>query len=201
MSMYYTKILSLLLIILLSGCSQNSRIDSDSKSKTDVTTQSDNEMELQLYQKAITHLNDNELDKAEEILLTFSNKHPDLAGPIANLGLIQLKRNNIDQAEVLLNQALARNPKLPQALNLLGVVQQKKGNIKQAEELYIKATQEKENYAIAHYNLALLYDIFLGKISKAIIHYQKYLALIDYPDKQTSNWLKELQYTMESNNS
>ena len=176
-------------------------MDSDNKMQTNVTTPSDSEMALQLYQQAITHLNNNELDKAEEILIEFSNKHPDLAGPAANLGLIQLKRNNIEQAEVLLNKALESNPKLPQALNLLGVVQQKKGNIKQAEKLYLQAIQEKNNYAIAHYNLALLYDIFLGKISTAIIHYQRYLELIDDQDRQTSNWLKELQYTMESNDS
>jgi tetratricopeptide (TPR) repeat protein len=186
---------------VLSGCSQLHRSPGIDNAQTNTTTQNDSKAEVQLYQKAITHLNYNELDEAESIFLKLNKKHPNLAGPTANLGLIQLKRDKLDDAKRLLKDALEKNPKLPQALNLLGVVEQKNGNINEAEALYTQAIKEKADYALAHYNLALLCDVFLGDINKAVLHYERYLDLIEHTDQETVNWLQELKYTLETNGS
>lgn len=184
-------------LLLMVGCSQHGRIETDGRAESMPGSASNSEIEVQLYQQALLFLDNNELDKAEPILRTFSLKHPELAGPWANLGLIQLKRGNMDNAEGFLKEALTKNPKLPQAFNQLGVIEQNRGNALQAEQLYLQAIKENNDYAIAHYNIALLYDIYLQEIDKAISHYESYLELSDYKDQQTINWLKQLKSIRE----
>ncbi len=196
-SMYYISILIIFSLFSLSGCSQQSRPDYIDNSVATKEVTNNPEFEIQLYQQAITHINDNEFNMAEQILLDFTKKRPQLAGPWANLGLIQLKRDNIDKAEDLLKTALEKSPAMAQTHNLLGLIEIKKGNIKQAEFRYLQALHYKDDYALAHHNLGLLYDIYLQNIEKAVNHYQRYLELIDYSDETTANWVEELKLSLE----
>ncbi len=194
-STYYISIF-ILINILLASCSQLSSIGlTDNYAAWEDARNP--EAEIELYQQGITYLNDNKLDEAESILLAFTDNRPELAGPWANLGLIQLKRNNIDEAEKLVKKALEKNPQMAQASNLLGVIENKRGNIKQAQHQYIRAIYRKNDYAIAHYNLALLYDVYLQDIKNAIKHYQRYLKLIKNKDQKTADWLEELKRSLK----
>ena len=181
-------------LILLFGCSAQNRDDSlsvsDDSNKTNDTI---------LYQQALTHLNSNEPDKAEKIFQSLAKKNSAIAGVWVNLGIMQLKRGKIDESEKLFKTALDKDPAFPQALNLLGVIEIKKGNIRQAEKFYTQAIMQKDDYAIAHYNLALLYDTYLQDIKQAIPHYQRYLDLTDHKDVATTNWLEELKSTLRKN--
>ncbi len=202
-STYYINAFIIFSLLSIVGCSQRNHDTPENIKQPAGSTKikTDPKTEIQSYQQAITHLNDNRLDEAESILLNFTKHQPELAGPWANLGLIQLKQNNIDEAEELVKKAIAKNPDMTQALHLLAIIENKRGNIKKSEQLYLQAIQHKPNYAIAHYNLALLYDIYLQKRELAIIHYQKYLALIDYKDQRTADWLNELNRLQERGNS
>lgn len=190
MSTYCTRALLAAVLITLSGCSQHSGLDRAEGGGTAAASAEDG---VERYQQALAHLNRNELDQAEAILRPYTQQHPDLAGPWANLGLIEIKRNRIEEAERRLKTALERNPKLPQALNLLGLVESRKGNFRQAEALYSQAIAHKGDYALAHYNLALLYDVYLQDVAKAVPHYEHYLQLIDHKDEATASLLKRLK--------
>ena len=177
------------MLFSLAGCSLQNRPDA-------LSSADKRGGETALYQQAIAHLKSNEPDKAERIFRTLTKESPSLTEPWVNLALIELKRNNIDAAEKLLNAALERDPTFPQTLNLLGVIESKKGNARQAEKFYSQAIAQRDEYAIAHYNLALLYDIYLQDRKKAVPHYQRYLELIDYKDENTSRWLEGLKSTL-----
>ncbi len=198
-SMYYTRIIIILSLLLLSACSQHNgqKYEKNSAQSEDFT--SNPESEINLYQQAIIHLRDNDLDMAKDILVTFTKNRPELAGPWANLGLIKIKNNDLDAAEKLLEIAVEKNPKMAQAFNLLGFIANKRENLQQAKEFYIQAIQYKNDYAVAHYNLALLYDIYFQEIEKAIQHYQRYLELIEYNDQETIDWLDELKFSLQRN--
>lgn len=156
--------------------------------------------ELGIYQDAIIALNDNDLDKAEALFTQMSVRQPNIAGPWANLALIQVKQGNLAQAETFVEKALIKNSKMPQALNLSGYLAQKNGKVKEAEAQYLKALSEKPDYALAHYNVALLYDVYLQDIEKAIQHYQLYLSYNDKKDQGTEDWLEGLKATMAATN-
>ncbi len=190
--------LALLTAIILSGCaSQEVKQDELSQQEQDKAIKQTTESDLQKYGEAITLLGNGDLDKARSMLLEFSGERPELAGPWANLGLISIKQNKLDEAEAQLTKALQKNPDLAQAHNLMGYIEKSRGNIIKARDYYIRAVELKDNYALAHYNLALIYDIYIQDINKAIDHYQKYLALIKNKDKQTAEWLDQLKASLK----
>jgi tetratricopeptide (TPR) repeat protein len=193
--MSYSKHL-FLIAILLSGCAVTpTQVPSKPQSTeaTEAKTQETAKEEIALYGKAISLLNDNQLDQSEQILQTLTTKRPELAGPWINLALINIKKNELDKAQLNINQALSRDPSLPQAFNMLGYIEKQKGNISKAVSDYQQAIEKKPDYAIAHYNLALLYDIYLQDIPDALEHYKRYQELTNNQDKKTADWITELE--------
>jgi len=197
--MYYTRLLSLLpiFVLLLGGCASGPA----KKSATDplIETQQRNSGKLPTeelatrYQSALTELNNGDYETAKKSLQKIIDIDADLAGPWANLALIHIKQNYYEEAEKKVTIALDKNPKMAQALNIAGFIEYQKGNINTAKNYYQKAITNKPDYALAHYNLALLYDVYLQEIAKAVIHYQRYLDLSDHQDKKTRVWVKELK--------
>lgn len=191
--MYYINLF--IFAILLSSCATTDESSTSSSSGLSPTIQS--QEELSRYKQAITFLNNEQLEPAKEIFLEFKKERPELAGPYANLAVIELKNNNPAQAFELVKTALLRNSKLPQALNLLAYLEQINGDIRSAEKHYKEAIDNKDDYAIAHYNIALLYDIYLQDMTSAIKHYERYMELINNNDKNTADWLQQLKKTIE----
>lgn len=189
--------LVIILLMTISACSN--QVTSNQPAVTKQTAESSIE-ELQIYKNAIVALNNNELAKAEKLFISMSERQPNIAGSWANLALISIKQDNLAQAEVYAKTALEKNPNMPQALNLSGYLAQKKGAINIAKSYYLQAISHKSDYALAHYNLALVYDVYLQDIAKAIEHYQFYLAYNKQQDENTENWLEGLQATMAANN-
>jgi tetratricopeptide (TPR) repeat protein len=205
--MYYTKIflqalrpttIALLLTLVISACSSPNKANNQNNSKSPWSQSS--EQELALYQKAVIALNTHDLATAEALFSQMSQLQPNMAGAWANLALISIKNNKNLQAESYIKTALEKNPNMPQALNLSGYLSAKKGDISLAKHLYLQALNYKPDYALAHYNLALLFDIYLQDIPQAIKHYQQYLLYTDQEDKNTENWLEGLKTTMAANN-
>ena len=191
--MNYIK--SLLLSVFLSACSSTNEKPVISSSGLDPFDQS--ESERNQYKKAISFLNKNDNDTAKEIFLTFKSERPELAGPYANLAIIALKNNKHDEALDLVKIALTKNPNLPQALNLLAYFEQLNGDVRSAEKHYKEAIKNKNDYAIAHYNIALLYDVYLQDVERAIPYYEQYMKLINNNDKNTADWLEQLKRIKE----
>jgi len=191
--------LAVISVVLLSACAtqENKPEQQQTQAEADKALSKTSESDIQQYRQAISLISTGKLDEAESELMDFSADHPGLAGPLANLGLISMKRNKYDKAEEFLQKALSKNPNLPHAYNLLGCIEKSRGNIIKARDNFTRAVELKENYALAHYNLALLYDIYIQDISSAVAHYQKYLALIKSTDKKTADWLNELKASLK----
>lgn len=188
--MSYTKNI-VLLVLFLSGCAQHPQHRSpDYKPSISL----DNVVN---FKKAVASLESNQTNKAEEVFKELINDNPEISGPWVNLGLIYFKKNQYSKSENAINNALRLNPHNPYALNLSGMLARRKGDIQLAHSLYAKAIKHKNDYAIAHYNLALLYDIYFQDISAASRHYRKYLSLINGNDKQTVDWLEQIKSTLK----
>lgn len=153
--------------------------------------------ETNLYRQAITALNNSQLEQAETDLKTIIKDRPEFAGPWINLALIDIKKKNLEGAEKNLAKALERNPKMPQIFNALGYIEISKGNINKAVDHYRQAIALKKDYAMAHYNLALLQDIYLQDAKVAVEHYKRYLQLTQNQDKKTADWVLELERNLE----
>ena len=197
--MYYTRLLSLLpiFLLLLGGCasgpSQKSATDSTTETAQTESGKSPTDELASRYQSALTELGNGNYETAKESLQKIIEIDANLAGPWANLALIHIKQNHYEEAEKKVKIALDKNPEMAQALNIAGVIEYQKGNINNAKNYYQQAITNKPDYALAHYNLALLYDLYLQEIAKAVIHYQHYLELSGHQDKRTRIWVKELK--------
>ena len=145
------------------------------------------------YKNGLIALNNNENSKAEDIFNEILEDTPELAGPYTNLALIQFKKKKYEKSLALVNKALLRNPEQAQAYQLRGQILVTKRKINDAKKDYIKAIELKPDYINAHYNLALLYDIYLQEIALAIKHYETYLSLIKNPDEATQEWVNHLK--------
>jgi len=184
-----------LVALLLSSCATTTETTTVSSSGINPLEQSLSEKSE--YKKALTLLNYDKLDAAKEMFQQFRSDRPELAGPYANLAIIALKNNEPEKALKLVKLALTKNPNLAQALNFLAYLEQVSGEIKSAEKHYKEAIKNKNNYAIAHYNIALLYDVYLQDIERAIPHYERYMKLINNEDKNTADWLEQIKRTKD----
>ena len=154
------------------------------------------EREIALFQQAITALNQQQLDRAEADLNTITKTRPELAGPWVNLALLHVRKKNLTAAQVHVAKALERNPRLAQAHNVAGYLEAANGNVGKAVAHYQKAIELKADYALAHYNIALLNDIYLHDIPTAVQHYKRYLQLTNFQDKKTADWVAELERSL-----
>lgn len=152
----------------------------------------------QKYQQAVAALEQNILDKAEQLFAEFNQANPALAGATTNLAIINYRKGNYEEALALVNRSIKINPELAEAYHVRGLLQLEMREISLAEKDYLKALQLKPDYINAHYNLALLYDIYFQDIALAIKHYEIYQSLINIPDETTSEWIIHLRGTLEN---
>jgi len=204
--MYYTS-LSLKITILTAltaasiSCTQLPENSTATGISENATTSAElSSTDLENYKEALYALRDNKLDSAEILLNDIIEKHPSLAGPRANLGLIYHQKGKTAQAKQSLEKTITLNPKNPYAYNILGIIENNKGNFSSAEKYFLLAIKYKTDYSKAHYNIALLYDIYFHELQKSIHHYQEYLSIISkkgIKDKQTADWLQQLKSSLK----
>jgi lipoprotein NlpI len=92
-----------------------------------------------------------------------------------------------------LNKAIKINPNRPDTYNQLGIVLRSAGQFKAARDAYEQALRFDSNYAYAHLNLGILYDLYLRDARKALDHYERYQNLLPVQDKQVSKWVVDLK--------
>jgi tetratricopeptide (TPR) repeat protein len=153
--------------------------------------------DIELYARGLGYLRANQYTEAESAFTTLMSTRPELAGPYANMGLLYIKRNQQDKATEMLNKALEKNPRMAHAQQLLGYIETRNSNFLKARDHYLQAIEYKPDYAVAHYNLALLYDVYLRDIPKAVEHYKRYLELTNNQDKRTADWVNELSNSLK----
>lgn len=178
---------------MVAGCAGAPATQTRGETRDDVTTAAVADQEIELFRRAITSLNNAELDRARTDFQQLARSRPALAGPWINLALIDIKKNDFAAAETHLAKALERNPGMPQAYNMLGFIEVARGNMSKAMEHYQKAVALKQDYALAYYNMGLLHDIYLHDTAKAVQHYKRYLELTNHQDKKTADWVAELE--------
>jgi len=136
---------------------------------------------------------DAELRFKEFVLL-----YPDYPGAYVNLAIIHAKNENDAATRNSLDIALALNPNHPAALNQLGMLLRRNGNFLEAEAAYMKAVTVSPDYALAHYNLGVLNELYLRRLEAALQHFEIYQQLVG-EDKQVEKWIADLKRRVAAN--
>lgn len=133
---------------------------------------------------------------AETEFLKLNEDHPDLPGPLANLGIIAMEQGDNEQAEAYFQKAVAAEPSHLHSLNYLGVLARQRGDFKAAEGFYRAALAVDPDFQPAIRNLAILLDLYRGELSEALALYQQYQELQTEPDPRLKDWIFDLENRM-----
>ena len=181
----------LLTLIVFGGCAGGGLVTAPTTGDSGASTQA-GATALTLYEQATAIMAAGDFDEAELRFKEFLLHYPEYPGAHVNLAIIEAMRHNDEAARVYLDAALALNPKYPAALNQLGQLLRRNGDFSAAEAAYLKAVTVSPDYALAHYNLGVLYELYLQRLDDALTHFEAYQALVA-EDKQVEKWIADLK--------
>lgn len=146
-----------------------------------------------LFDMAIQAMQDEQWDSAKTYLTQLIDADPKLSGAILNLGIVATKQQKTELAEQYFKQAIDTNRNNLEAYNQLGVLYRSQGKFTLAEETYQQGLAIWDQYGPLHYNLGILYDLYMNRPSDALRHYKAFQALQEEPDKRVALWIKTLE--------
>ncbi len=118
--------------------------------------------------------------------------YPEYPGAYVNLAIIHANNENDAATRAAIDAALALDAKHPAALNQLGMLLRRNGKFPEAEAAYLKAVTVSPDYALAHYNLGVLYELYLQRLDAALQQFEAYQSLVG-EDKQVAKWITDLR--------
>lgn len=105
--------------------------------------------------------------------------YPDLSGPFLNLAMVYEQLTELELADENYRKALQANKLNLQAYNRYGLFLRRQGRFADAEQAYLKAIAIWQQDADSHRNLGILYELYMGRLSEALLQYQAYLQLLE----------------------
>ena len=148
-----------------------------------------------LYEQAVAIMAAGDFVDAELRLKEFLLQYPAYPGAYVNLAIIHSQRgdeNAAQAAQAAIDAALALNSDHAAALNQQGMLFRKNGKFLEAEAAYLKAVTASPEYALAHYNLGVLNELYLQRLDVALQHFEAYQVLVG-SDKQVEKWIADLR--------
>lgn len=154
------------------------------------------DLDQNYYGKALDNIDNGDFKKALKLLQKLNKKYPFNIGIKINLASSYLSLGRLDNAASVAEQALKTNNTVAELHNVLGLIAIEQKRFRKAETEYLLAVTLDKNLANAHFNAALLYDIYFQDIPKAYTYYSKYLVLVP-DDQNVKDWLDQLKYSLE----
>jgi tetratricopeptide (TPR) repeat protein len=151
-----------------------------------------------LFEQAAAAMAGGDFVDAELRFKEFLLQYPGYPGAHVNLAIIHANNQDDTATRASVDAALALNPNHPAALNQLGMLLRRNGKFIEAEAAYLKAVTVSAEYALAHYNLGVLYELYLQRLDKALQHFETYQSLVG-EDKQVAKWITDLKRRVARN--
>ena len=144
-----------------------------------------------MYEQAVAIMAAGDYIDAELRFHEFLLQYPGYPGAHVNLAIIHSNNENDDAALNEIEAALAINPNYAEALNQKGMLLRRNGKFLEAEAAYLKAVTARPDYALAHYNLGVLNELYLQRLDVALQHFETYQELVG-EDEQVEKWITDL---------
>ena len=125
---------------------------------------------------AMTLMDDDRLDAAQEHLRAALRERPDYATGQVNMAMLLYRRGDFVGSEEYSRRALALVPKLADAHSNLGLALQAQGKVEDAEVEYREALRLFPDKAELHYNLANAL-LGRGRVTEAVAEFERALLL------------------------
>ena len=145
------------------------------------------------FKAALDMLKQGQAPEAEVALTSLVKDFPQYSGPLTELGLIYAKSKRFDLAASAFAKATANNPQNAVAYNWQGILFREANNYVRAEQAYQRAISTDSNYANAHLNLGILYDVYLKRPKDALEQYKEYQRLGGADDLRVLVWVADIE--------
>ncbi|NIA27623.1 MAG: tetratricopeptide repeat protein [Desulfobulbaceae bacterium] len=151
-----------------------------------------------MFEQAISIMASGDFVDAELRLKEFLLLYPAYPGAYVNLAIIHSQNGDDQAAQESVDRALALDPVHAAALNQQGMLLRRNGKFLEAEAAYMKAVTSSPGYALAHYNLGILNELYLQRLDVALQHFEAYQQIVG-GDKQVDKWIVDLTRRVAAN--
>ncbi len=145
------------------------------------------------FKAALELWKQNQIAETETALKDLTVDFPQYSGPWTNLGILYAKSNRRDLALSAFNNAISLNAGNDVAYNWQGMLYREARDYPRAHAAYDQALKINPDSALAHYNLAILYDAHLKQPQLALPHYRSYQKLSGKQDLKVLAWVAEIE--------
>ena len=150
------------------------------------------------YEQAVAAMAAGDNVEAELRFEEFLLNYPDYPGAHVNMAILKSQGGDDAAAESHIEAALALDRAYAPALNQLGMLRRRQGRFEEAENAYLGAVAADPSYALPHYNLGVLYELYLQRLEPALRHFEDYQALSG-EDEQVGKWIVDLKRRIAAN--
>ncbi len=151
----------------------------------------------QRFQEALARMKARKFPEAQAAFIALSRDYPTFSGPLTDLGILYAQSHQRELAVSSLTRAVNANPDNAIAHNWLGTLHREAGDFVHAEQSYRKAITVRPDYAQAHLNLAILYDVALHRPREALASYRDYQRLVGKDDLIVAAWIRDLESRLQ----
>ncbi len=144
------------------------------------------------YQQAIRFMEDKKWLQAQLLFDQVILAQPQLSGSYVNKAIIAKQQGKLTQAQGLLNKAIAANQLNLYAHHLQGKIYRLQGKFDKAEQSYLAALAIWPDFAQAHASMAILLELYRGRLLDAHGYYRSYL-LLNSDDAEVKRWQAGLE--------
>ena len=192
----FKRLQLLVLVLVLAGCASSGPKPASQRAG-DLMLGEDGEpvipeQALTMFEQATAVMAAGDFLEAELRFKEFLLQFPAYSAVHVNLAIIHASNGNDDAVLDSIEAALAIDPDYAPALNQKGMLLRRNGKFIEAEAAYLKAVTSDPEYALAHYNLGVLNELYLQRLDVALRHFEIYQGLVG-DDKQVEKWIADLR--------
>jgi tetratricopeptide (TPR) repeat protein len=123
--------------------------------------------------------------------------NPELAKSFAREGQLALEQGRRSAAVEAWQKAVELDPGNAVVVNNLALVMKDQHRFAEAAKLLETGISSSPEVAELHYNLAVIAELYLLDLDKALIHYNRYRALTEEDDTLVTGWIADLERRLE----
>lgn len=151
------------------------------------------ERSIESLKDAIRLLKEGQFAQADANLEEVRRVRPDIPEVHFNLGMAKLQRRKYPEAVGHFRDFIVLRPQDPGAYAMSGIALREQGRFEEAEKSYREGLAIAPNNGLLHYNIGILYDLYLDVPEKALEHYLAYQKIQTTPDARVGGWIAVLE--------
>ncbi|WP_341582039.1 tetratricopeptide repeat protein [Marinobacter metalliresistant] len=123
--------------------------------------------------------------------------NPELARSFAREGQLALEQGRRNAAAEAWQKAVELDPGNAVVVNNLALVMKDQHRFAEAAKLLETGISNSPEVAELHYNLAVIAELYLLELDRALTHYNRYRVLTEEDDQLVTGWIADLERRLQ----